>query len=448
MLTLALISGLVSGQICWQQGGEMKCSIEGTHPHGSRVQRAGGRSGTGPLFQFAPLSGVGIGTACSCAAVTGSKGEVITWNRASTATCTKSTTGGLATTGIANGDLVVCGSGLPRVEWDTTGGALGVLVEKTFVQSCLQTEDFATSWSKSADVTLTVNQATAPDNTVTADALVFNSGAASESAVFQSITRTAAKWTDSVYVKGNGQSGTIDVVQWASVGSLFSMACNYNSTTWTRCSLSNTLTAVPWYLIIGCEKQGMTSNCTTNPSVYLWGGNATATAYLKSYLSATAATTTLVAETPSFNGQTVGLPGGPFAVAAAFTSEWDMADQVTPNTFIEGQIGSASGGMFTLVSGFLRLQTLNSGSANVSTVPSPNVSKGNTFLFGATNNAGGTSTLYQAHAVLGGPTATNTMALPWSTTTGIGYAPGTAASQIDGIISRLCIDTSTGKCPP
>ena len=60
---------------------------------------------TPAFFEFAPASGVGMGEACSCVDVTGTKGEALTFTRASTATCVK----GSPTTGIANGDLVRVG---------------------------------------------------------------------------------------------------------------------------------------------------------------------------------------------------------------------------------------------------------------------------------------------------------------------------------------------------
>ena len=76
------------------------------------------------FFEFAPASGAGMGTACACTTPTGAKGEALTFTRAGDATCSKQ---GLATTGIANGDLVVCTVNQPRVE--SSGGVLGLRVE-------------------------------------------------------------------------------------------------------------------------------------------------------------------------------------------------------------------------------------------------------------------------------------------------------------------------------
>lgn len=85
-----------------------------------------GRSDRGLLcddyafFEAAPASGAGMGAACACTAITGAKGEPITWSRTGSATCNKQ---GLATTGLADGDLVECGTDLPRVE--PSSGVLG-----------------------------------------------------------------------------------------------------------------------------------------------------------------------------------------------------------------------------------------------------------------------------------------------------------------------------------
>ena len=42
---------------------------------------------SGAFFEFAPASGAGMGTACACAAITGAKGETLTFTRASVAEC-------------------------------------------------------------------------------------------------------------------------------------------------------------------------------------------------------------------------------------------------------------------------------------------------------------------------------------------------------------------------
>ena len=84
-----------------------------------RVMRAGADDYA--FFEFAPTSGAGMPAACSSTAPTGAKGEALTFSRGSGAVCTKTATGGLVTSGIADGDLVEMGSNVVRVEYASTG---------------------------------------------------------------------------------------------------------------------------------------------------------------------------------------------------------------------------------------------------------------------------------------------------------------------------------------
>lgn len=73
------------------------------------------------FLEFAPASGAGMPAACSSTAPTGAKGEALTFSRGSGAVCTKTATGGLVTSGIADGDLVELASNVVRVEYASTG---------------------------------------------------------------------------------------------------------------------------------------------------------------------------------------------------------------------------------------------------------------------------------------------------------------------------------------
>lgn len=88
---------------------------------GGNTGRLGPSFSSYAFFELAPTSGAGMGSACSCANITGAKGEPISWLRTGNATCSKK---GLSTTALADGDLVECGTDLPRVEPDNS--VLGV----------------------------------------------------------------------------------------------------------------------------------------------------------------------------------------------------------------------------------------------------------------------------------------------------------------------------------
>lgn len=95
------------------------------------------------FFELAPASGAGMGAACACAAITGAKGETVTFSRAGAATCSPL---GLATTGITTASLVECGANLPRVE--ASGGVRGLRVAEQRSNALLRFIDLANAaWS-------------------------------------------------------------------------------------------------------------------------------------------------------------------------------------------------------------------------------------------------------------------------------------------------------------
>jgi hypothetical protein len=68
-------------------------------------------------------------------------------------------------------------SGVPRLDYYTSGGTAGcpaLLVEPSAQNLCLQSQDFMTTWGVS-NTTRTANQATSPDNTLTADRISITS---------------------------------------------------------------------------------------------------------------------------------------------------------------------------------------------------------------------------------------------------------------------------------
>ncbi len=116
LLLITLVASTSFGQVYAKDRGRFGRTNERT---------AQGRSTRGLLgenlafFEFAPSSGRGMGAACACTTPTGAKGETVTVARTGAATCSKR---GLATTGIANGDLVVCANNNePRVEPQSDG---------------------------------------------------------------------------------------------------------------------------------------------------------------------------------------------------------------------------------------------------------------------------------------------------------------------------------------
>lgn len=137
--------------------------------------RVRGREGVSyAFFEAFPASGAGTFGACSTTPPTGAKGEALTFARTGNATCTKTTSGGLATSGIANGDLVELSANQPRVEYDS-GGVKGLLVESSRVNSLFRFIEFANAlWSDVGTPTLTGSQASPFTGTYATSAVQFD----------------------------------------------------------------------------------------------------------------------------------------------------------------------------------------------------------------------------------------------------------------------------------
>lgn len=200
-----------------------------------------------PFLQFATPDGGGMTPVCGGVTPTGTKGQALTFSRASSAYCTKGNNP-LRTSGIANGDLVSIAANIVRVVQDTSGDA-GVLLEPQATNSTYYSEQFDQWLLQNSGVgnpTVTPNYATAPDGTTTAERVqIPATGASGYSLVYRTGTVGACSNAGgsvfgSLYVRGTSGSGSIDLainngVSWVS------QACAYNATSWTRCWVNPTI---------------------------------------------------------------------------------------------------------------------------------------------------------------------------------------------------------------
>lgn len=275
-------------------------------PRGDTCLRTGDRCQTSrnsrpvgglAFFEFAPASGAGMGSACACAAITGARGEAVTFTRTGSATCSRQ---GLATTGIVNGDLVTCATDQPRVE--PIGGALGVRVENSKTNQAIRSREFENAgvWQCNASgvacPVVTADVATAPDGTLTADRLDFPALAASQfSQIYQTgLSANSVSNTGTVYVRGVSGSGTI-LLSIADATPNFS-TCAYTSTSWTRCQHTGTKgVGVAADHAFGVE---FAATGASAQSVFVWGFQAEQSAsYASSYIYTTSAAVTRNDET-------------------------------------------------------------------------------------------------------------------------------------------------------
>lgn len=208
-----------------------------------RIGRSNGRGGAGAaakFFEFAPAAGTGMTAPCACTNPTGTKSEALTFTRSSSAWCAKQ---GYASTGIADGDLVLCPANKPRVEMTSDGG-VGLLVEGAATNILTQPRDVG-AWSTlnwSVAATLTADAGTRVDGTsggwrVDMPACVDGDDVAQ---FYLLTTFPSATITCSAYFKGVGTGGT--TYMWihndsASPTSAIGTACTFVDGQWTRCSI-------------------------------------------------------------------------------------------------------------------------------------------------------------------------------------------------------------------
>lgn len=198
-------------------------------------------------FEFAPSDGVGMGAACSCAAVTGAKGEVMTFTRASSGTCLKGNTA----SGIANGDMVTCSTDQPRVMpgGDGTGG-LGLLVEGVRTNLCLRSQELDNAaWTSLNNVvaapTVTADAAVQPDGTTTAERLQIPATSGVQYSVRAQAATVTGAASASCMVKGNASADTTDIcLNNNTAGSNYNCAaCAFVAGSYTRCKVENVANA-------------------------------------------------------------------------------------------------------------------------------------------------------------------------------------------------------------
>lgn len=275
------------------------------------------------FFEFAPASGAGMGTACACATPTGAKGEAMTFTRAGDATCSKQ---GLATTGIANGDLVVCTANLPRVE--PSGGVLGLRVEGArtnvlprFISTC------DAAWSnvgtpaltgQAADGTAcatTTPQASPWTGTYANAAVQFddNDGAAFEGRT-QTVTVTAAtQYTQCCLAK----AGTLS--SWTlSLDGTTASGTGLSSSTWSLVSVTDASSSG-----VAIAAQVLNGSTAAATGTVIWGGcQVEPGAYCTSIQPTAAAAVTRNAESPFFT--VTAMTAGTYSTAANFETPYNV----------------------------------------------------------------------------------------------------------------------------
>lgn len=399
------------------------------------------------FFQAFPTSGAGTNGPCSTTAPTGARGQVLTFTRGSSATCTKTASGGLSNTGIANGDLVILSSNQPRVEYDSAG-TLGLLVEASRTNSLLRSQELNNAAWAGAAVSavvpvVTADAAVQPDGTTTAERLDFPavSAGGAYSVLYQGVTGTAAAWSASCYVRGVSASGTIYLMLTPG-GSYTTTACNYVSTSWTRCTVTATETAAAWFLQIGVDLRDGAQTAKSAQSAYVTDCQWELGAYASSYIPTTSAAVTRAEQAASFpvvintiagfsHAHTFSLQG-----TTSFDGSMGLYQDASNRTQLYQYSGNAlNADIFT-----------TSGNRSASFVSSAWATNTPYRIAISYSGAGASSTV---SAYLAGALVNTSAAATTSAFTSIRFGPslfGGSGSNTNTIYTRWCADPNPSRC--
>ena len=241
----------------------------------------------------------------------------ITFTRATTATYFNS-----------SGVLTSAASGVARFDYNpTTLAPLGLLIEEQRTNSCLQSEDFSTTWV-TTNSSITTNVTTAPDGTTTADKLtealdvnlvhqiaqqptVTSLATYTASVHFKADTRTRCRvafivgGTGGVFADANLAAGTIGAASSFGGGVAVSSAIQSVGNGWFRVLVTGSGPAGTSGEV-RCELLDASGNRQYNgdgtSGLFLWGAQLEAGAFPTSYIPTTTTALTRNADVASMTG--------------------------------------------------------------------------------------------------------------------------------------------------
>ncbi len=237
------------------------------------------------------------------------------------------TRGTTATRVNASGLIESVASGVPRIDY-TGGGCGSLLVEPAATNLVLQSQTFETTWS-AVTATITANNTTAPDGTLTADKLVaaVGLGTSTQHRIDQTTTSAIGANTFSVYAKKseidiiqlriatNGASFNLTNGTFGSLGGGVTASILNAGNGWFRCAITFTSVAPLEIVRINLAKSASVPDSFVGngtDGAFIWGAQLETGSVATSYIPTVATTQTRNADVISLSsvsgliGQTEG----------------------------------------------------------------------------------------------------------------------------------------------
>lgn len=386
----------------------------------------------GALFEAFPASGAGTTGVCSTTAPTGAKGEVLTFTRATNATCT-SGVDGTRTTGIADGALTEMAPGQLRQEFDPSG-VIEARVEFAATNALVRFIDLTNAaWADVGVPVVTGSKASPWTGTFTASAVQIDDDAAGAfEGRSQAVTVSAgAAYTMHCYLKGVGANAKARLSLDGTTGDISTLT----TTDWSILTVTDASSSG-----VSISAQVLVGNAASDTGSIIVGG----------------------CQVEAGSWRTSIIP----TVATAVTRNADFGYFTTPATSV-GSLAATVTTMGGFVSNARVIDATNVATANVSlyieggTVAKPahiiQNNGGSKDLTGtgtvapfATTRVAGWLIPSSTIAVIAGGTETQSSVGVQAAVTGVtrvylAYSGGTGF-EIGGLVGRLCVDPDISRC--